>query len=178
MSIISKRLSIPDAQLLTLDRYSDDRGYFQESYATEKYHPLGILDEFVQDNISYSHQHVLRGLHGAHRTAKLVQVLHGAIWDVLVDIRPDSPTFQQWEAVTLSADNRQQLYIPAGCLHGFLTLTDQVIFSYKLSTLYDPNTEFGFRWDDPSFSISWPITDVPCISKKDQEQPTFIAGSR
>ena len=173
MTLIATDTSIPGAKLLTLDRYSDDRGFFKETYSQKKYDALGITDAFMQDNVSLSYQNVVRGLHAAPATSKLVHVLLGEIWDVIVDARPDSPAYGTWEGFNLSDGNQAQLYIPEGCLHGFIALTERVVFLYKVSAPYDPKTEYGVRWNDPTLGIPWPLQANPIVSKKDQDLPLF-----
>jgi dTDP-4-dehydrorhamnose 3,5-epimerase len=155
------------AFVIKLTAFGDDRGLFKETYVRSKYRALGINGEFVQDNVSLSRRSVLRGLHADPRMAKLVQVLHGEAYDVIVDTRRDSPTFGQWEGVYLRAHEHTQLYIPPGVLHGFLALTDDVIFTYKQSAEYAPEREIGVRWDDPDLAINWPLSGPPEISPKD-----------
>ncbi len=138
-----------------------------------KYRALGIADEFVQDNVSFSRRGVLRGLHGDPRMSKLVQVLRGEAFDVIVDARKESSTFGQWEGVHLRAQEHVQIYIPAGFLHGFLALSDDVIFTYKQSAEYDPAQEIGVRWNDPDLAIAWPLTGNPELSPKDLANRAF-----
>jgi dTDP-4-dehydrorhamnose 3,5-epimerase len=158
-----------DGALLIVPRvFSDERGYFKETYSRERYREAGIHDTFVQDNFSRSRQDVLRGLHGDPRMAKLVQVLHGSAFDVIADPRPDSPTYGRWHGEYLRADEHRQLYIPVGCLHGFLALEDDTILTYKQSATYDPAQELGVAWDDPTFAIAWPLEGrAPLLSPKD-----------
>lgn len=162
-----------EAILLKVPAYADERGLFKETYVRSKYSALGITDEFLQDNVSFSRRGVLRGLHADPQMSKLVQVLHGEAYDVIVDTRRDSPTFGQWEGVYLRAGEHTQLYIPAGFLHGFLALTDDVIFTYKQSAEYAPEREMGIRWDDPDLGIAWPLSGPPEISPKDLRNRLF-----
>ncbi len=168
------KLAIAGALAITPDVFWDDRGYFKEIFSAKRYADAGIKDTFVQDNVSLSKTRVLRGLHGDPRMAKLVQVLAGSAFDVIADVRKDSPTFGKWCGVQLSAGDHRQVYIPAGCLHGFLALEDGTLLSYKQSALYDPQTEFGVRWDDPDLAIEWPLEGaMPRISAKDAGNPTL-----
>jgi dTDP-4-dehydrorhamnose 3,5-epimerase len=148
--------------------FPDGRGYFFESYHRGRYSQHGIMDEFVQDNLSYSVKDTLRGLHyqSPHSQAKLVQVLSGEVFDVAVDIRSGSPTFGQWEGVILSSENRKQFYIPKGFAHGFCVLSDTAIFSYKCDDFYAPDCEGGVLWSDPDLGIDWPVS-TPLLSEKD-----------
>ena len=173
MALQARDTTIAGARLFSPDVFKDDRGFFEEIYATSKYQALGITDEFVQDNVSFSAKDVLRGLHGDPENSNLVNVLRGKVWDVIVDVRKDSPTYLKWEGFELSEDNHAQLYIPKGCAHGFLTLTDNVIFIYKNSALYNPQREFAYRWNSRSLAITWPLTGDPIMSVKDQAAPLF-----
>jgi dTDP-4-dehydrorhamnose 3,5-epimerase len=148
--------------------YSDDRGFFLETYHKAKYREMGIPVEFVQDNLSFSHKGILRGLHfqHPHGQAKLVQVLAGHVYDVAVDVRRKSINFGKWVGIHLSDVNKRQVYIPEGFAHGFCVLSDTVLFYYKCSDLYDPGCERGVRWDDPDLSIDWPVRE-PILSEKD-----------
>lgn len=161
------------ACVIKVPAFGDDRGLFKETYVRSKYNELGITDEFVQDNLSFSRGGVLRGLHADPQMSKLVQVLRGEVYDVMVDTRKDSPTFGQWEGVYLLAHEHMQLYIPAGFLHGFLALSDEVIFTYKQSAEYAPEREIGIRWDDPDLAIAWPLSGAPELSPKDSRNRAF-----
>ena len=153
--------------------FADARGYFMETYNADEFVANGIPNVFVQDNQSMSSYGVVRGLHcqtGVHAQAKLVRVLQGAVLDVAVDIRPGSPTFGRHVAVELSAENKRQLFIPRGFLHGFSVLTDVAVFAYKCDNLYAPGAEFGVRFDDPDIGIDWKIpADKIIVSDKDRK---------
>jgi dTDP-4-dehydrorhamnose 3,5-epimerase len=165
--------NINDAFLIQAHAFSDERGYFKETYVRSKYRELGIADEFVQDNVSLSGRRVLRGLHADPQMTKLVQVLLGRVFDVIVDARRGSPTFGAWQGFELSAEDHRQLYIPAGCLHGFFVLSDSAVFSYKQTAEYAPEREIGVRWDDPDLSIAWPLSGPPRVSPKDMQNRRF-----
>jgi len=166
--------AIPGAFRIVPQAWSDLRGFFQETYVRSKYCELGVADEFVQDNVSYSRRGVLRGLHCDPRMSKLVYVAQGEVFDVIVDARKDSPAFGTWESVYLRAAEHTQLYIPRGCLHAFLALTDKVIFCYKQSAEYAPEREIGVRWDDPDLAIPWPdVGTAPILSEKDRRNRSF-----
>ncbi|MBV8280869.1 MAG: dTDP-4-dehydrorhamnose 3,5-epimerase [Candidatus Eremiobacteraeota bacterium] len=168
-----EQLPLAGALALTLPAFADDRGYFKETYSSARYRAAGVTDDFVQDNVSYSRRNVLRGLHGAWGMSKLVGVLAGEAFDVIVDVRRDSPTSGRWYGERLRAGEHRQLYVPAGCLHGFLALTDDVLFLYKQSALYDPSAEFGIRFDDPDLAVAWPLDGGQAIlSAKDAANPT------
>ena len=152
--------------------FRDSRGFFVETWSRERYAEVGINQPFVQDNLSFSKQNVLRGLHYQNPTpqAKLVTALQGLVFDVAVDLRQDSPTFGEWIGVELSAENMRQLYIPEGFAHGFVVLSQTAIFSYKCTAPYSPAHERSLRWNDPSVGIDWPIS-VPVLSEKDEFAP-------
>ena len=169
--------AIPDVKIIEPDRFGDARGWFCETYNAARYKSVGITADFVQDNESFSSKGVVRGLHwqaAPSTQAKLVHVIHGAAWDVAVDIRKGSPTYGQHVAEILSAENRRQLYIPRGFAHGFIVLEDNTLFSYKCDNLYDPQSERGLRFDDPALGIQWPDIGTPILlSPKDQRHPLF-----
>ena len=152
--------------------HHDSRGRFFESYAKEKYRAVGIQEEFVQDNQSLSNKHVLRGLHYriAPEQSKLVRVVKGEVFDVVVDIRKSSPTFGKWQSFILSDTNHLQLYVPIGFAHGFCVLSDTMEFLYKVSECYSGEKEKGLIWNDPDIGIDWPISD-PILSDKDKSNP-------
>lgn len=170
----SQTFAIAGLQLITPDVYPDERGWFYESYNIEKFRALGIDVAFVQDNHSRSVQNTLRGLHfqTAPGQAKLVRCTLGRIWDVAVDIRPDSPTLGQWQAVELDAQSRQMYYIPAGFAHGFCVLSAEAEVQYKCSSVYNGSTEAGIAWDDPEIHVQWPVA-APLLSKRDLGNPSF-----
>lgn len=169
---------IPDVVIIEPQVFSDERGWFMESFNEQRLHAemqalgLSIPCPFVQDNYSCSKKGVLRGLHyqrSPYGQGKLVGVLCGAAFDVAVDIRQDSPTFGQWVSQVLSAENKRMLWIPEGFAHGFLALTDGTHFAYKTTNYYMKESEMTIRWDDPHLAIKWP-RDIPFIlSEKDRE---------
>lgn len=155
--------------------FTDDRGAFFELYHAQRYADAGIDVAFVQDNLSRSRERVIRGLHYQVRQpqAKLVSCVRGRIWDVAVDLRPDSPTFRQWIGVELSAVDRRQLFLPPGIAHGFCVLeTDDGAADvlYKCSTLYAPHDEAGVSYRDPELAIDWPVAE-PVLSPRDADLP-------
>ena len=164
--------SLPGVLIIEPAVFADTRGFFVESYQRERYQSMGIVPEFVQDNLSFSSRGVLRGVHcqNTHPQGKLVQVLQGEVWDVAVDIRHGSPHFGQWMAVTLSSENKTQLYLPPGFAHGFCVLSETALFAYKCTDYYRPAAEVGFRWDDPEVGIAWPM-EQPVLSEKDKRLP-------
>ncbi len=154
--------------------FGDNRGWFYESYSKEKFEKLGITAEFVQDNRSFSAQKgTLRGLHcqtEPKSQSKLITCLKGAILDVAVDIRKGSPTYMKWVAVELNEENKKMLFIPKGCLHGFVTLTENVEVSYKVDEFYSPENDRSVCFCDPEIGVEWGI-DNPILSEKDKNAP-------
>ncbi|MEO0559431.1 MAG: dTDP-4-dehydrorhamnose 3,5-epimerase [Bacteroidota bacterium] len=149
--------------------FGDARGWFVEAWNAERYRDAGIAEAFVQDNVSYSTNGILRGLHlqhDPHAQGKLVSVVRGEVFDVAVDVRPASSTFGQWVGVTLSAENGRQLYIPPGFAHGFVVTGDDALVTYKVTAAYAPASEVCIRWDDPEIGIDWPIVS-PTVSDRD-----------
>ena len=156
--------------------FPDARGAFMETYKKTDFHAAGIMDEFVQENSSVSKYGVLRGVHFQKRPpqSKLVRVSCGKAFDVAVDLRPDSPTFGKWYGTVLSDENHRQLYLPHGCGHGILMLSDEVCFSYLSDDVYHPEDEGAIVWDDETVGIEWPISKSGVItSKADASRPTF-----
>lgn len=156
------------------DVFGDNRGFFMESWNKEKMEEVGLFYNFVQDNHSKSTvKGTLRGIHfqkGDKAQAKLVRCVKGAVLDVAVDLRKNSPTFKQWVGVELSAENKKQLLIPRGFGHGFVTLTDDVEFLYKADNYYAPEADAGIRWNDPDIGIEWGVEN-PILSEKDKKNP-------
>jgi dTDP-4-dehydrorhamnose 3,5-epimerase len=165
--------AIPEVLLIKPDVFGDDRGYFFESFHVEKFAAFGIKDVFVQDNESRSQIGVLRGSHfqrAPFAQGKLIRVIKGAVLDIAVDIRKNSPTFGKWVSMELSGENKLIAWIPAGFAHGFVTLQDDTIFTYKCSGLYNKAAEGSIRWNDPELNIDWRIFD-PLLSEKDKVAP-------
>lgn len=164
-----KELSLKGLLLITPDVFKDDRGFFFESYSLFEYGDFGIMHDFVQDNHSRSVKDTIRGLHfqASPGQAKLIRVLSGTIFDVAVDIRPESSACGTWEGVELSAENFRQIYIPAGFAHGFAVLSDTAEVEYKCSVPYDPGKERTIAWDDPDIGIDWPVAE-PVLSERDR----------
>ena len=164
--------AIPDLLIIAPKVFGDDRGFFFESFSKRKFAELtGRHVDFVQDNHSRSTQNVLRGLHYQiqHPQAKLVRVVQGAVLDVAVDIRKNSPTFGQHVSMELSAENKVMLWVPEGFAHGFLTLTETAEFLYKTTDYWFPEHERCIRWDDPSLAIDWKLQGAPLVSAKDTQ---------
>ena len=176
MNIISTKLE--GCFIIEPKVIKDDRGYFMESFNEKTFKEVtGYSVHFVQDNQSFSSKGVIRGLHyqtGEHAQAKLVRVLHGEVLDVAVDIRPDSPTYGQHEAVLLSAEKQNQLFIPRGFAHGFLVLSETATFFYKCDNFYNKESEGGILFHDENLAIDWNFPmDKLIISDKDKVQPTL-----
>lgn len=159
--------------------HGDERGFFVETYRQDAYAALGVTGDFVQDNHSRSVSGTLRGLHFQRRPgqAKLVRAARGRIWDVVVDIRPDSPTFGEWEAFELDDVRHRQLFVPIGFAHGFCVLSDVADVVYKVSAPYDAAEERGVAWDDPRLGIPWPVPE-PTLSERDRANPTLDEAVR
>jgi dTDP-4-dehydrorhamnose 3,5-epimerase len=168
---------IKDLFIIEPKVWKDDRGYFFESYNKQSFDQAGINVNFVQDNQSLSQKGTLRGLHAQAKPfaqGKLVRVIQGSVLDIAVDIRKGSKTYGQHEAVELSGENNRMLWIPPGFLHGFLTLENETIFTYKVSGLYNKASEFGVIWNDPELNIDWKIAvDQIILSEKDKTLPLF-----
>ena len=158
--------------VLEPDVFSDERGFFLETWNSARYENAGIQDSFVQDNVSFSKKGVLRGLHFQYPQSqgKLIQVLLGQVVDVAVDIRVGSPTFGQWISFVLSDSNRRQIYIPPGFAHGYCVTSETAVFSYKCTEFYNPENQSGIIWNDPDLNIGWPIKE-PVLSPKDTDCP-------
>jgi dTDP-4-dehydrorhamnose 3,5-epimerase len=169
------KLPLEGLLIIKPDVFADDRGHFFESFNNEKFLREGLDLKFLQDNESNSKKGVLRGLHfqaPPFEQGKLVRVIRGSVLDVAVDIRKSSPTCGKWESVILSGENKLMFWIPAGYAHGFVTLEDDTIFSYKCTNVYNKGVEGSIRWDDPDLGINWG-TSEPVISEKDKVSPLF-----
>jgi len=153
-------LPIHGAFLITLEKHVDDRGFFTRTFCTQEFAKQKLHTQYVQDSISFNiKKGTLRGMHYQKPASeiKLVQCLKGEIYDVIIDLRKDSPSFEKWTAVNLTEDNLTIIYIPKGCAHGFQTLKDNTLISYKISEFYEPLQAQGIAWDDPFFSVQWPL---------------------
>ncbi len=168
-----KKLSIPEVILITPEIFSDSRGYFSETYKYSDFVKAGIKEYFIQDNYSFSYKGVLRGLHyqkNPDAQAKLVQCLKGKIFDVVVDIRKNSPDYSKWVGIELSEENRLMLYVPSGFAHGFVVISETAEVLYKCTREYSPLNDRGIIWNDPDIDIEWPISE-PILSEKDKKHP-------
>ena len=173
MNVIQTKLK--DCVIIEPKGFGDHRGFFLETFQADRYRDMaGISLPFVQDNHSRSAKGVLRGLHfqKTKPQGKLVRVVSGEVYDVAVDIRPDSPSFGLWEGVILSEENKRQFWVPLGFAHGFVVLSDTADFEYKCTDYYDPTDEGSLIWNDPAMAITWPL-DKPTLSDKDSKAPTF-----
>ena len=157
--------------------FKDHRGFFAPAFSSREFEEHGMAAQFVETNISYSlRRGTIRGMHyqaAPHGQAKLVRCTRGSVYDVAVDIRPDSPTYGQWVGVELTAENRRMIYIPGDCAHGFQTLEDDSEVFYMVSSPYAPGAARGFRWDDPAFRIEWPETGERILVERDRTYPDY-----
>lgn len=165
------------AFVIEIEKRADERGFFGRAWCQQEFAEHGLVSQFVQINNSLSiKKGTLRGLHyqlPPHQEVKIMRCIRGAIYDVIVDLRPQSATYQQWFAIELSADNRKMLYVPQGFAHGFLTLEDNTEVLYPVSAFYAPGSEGGIRWNDPKFAITWPKTEQLILSDKDKSWPDY-----
>jgi len=175
--LIFNPISIDGAWVIDLEPRRDERGSFSRAFCEREHADHGLEGTFVQANLSKTHRRgTIRGLHyqcEPAEEAKLVRCIRGAAFDVVVDLRPGSPTFRTWQGVELTANNSRQLYVPKGCAHGYQTLADDTELFYLASAFYSPQDERGIRWDDPAFGIQWPITETVELSPKDRNWPDF-----
>ncbi len=167
--------ALPGVKLIEPRVFEDARGFLLESWNRQTFAALGLAADFVQDNHSRSSRGVLRGLHYQVREpqGKLVRVVNGAVFDVVVDLRRSSPAFGQWTGTELSAENRRMLWIPPGCAHGFLVLSETADVLYKATAHYAPQWDRGIRWDDPAIGVRWPLSGPPVLSDKDRAWPAL-----
>ncbi len=175
--MIFEKTELKDAWILELERRGDHRGFFARTFCAEEFKEHGLNTSFVQANMSRSmEKHTLRGMHfqidGAEES-KLIRCTKGAILDVIIDIRKNSPTYGKHISVELTEDNGRQLYVPEGFAHGFITLTSEIEVTYLVSQFYTPGKERGIRWNDPAFNIQWP-TDAPILSEKDEKWDDWV----
>ncbi|HEX9666454.1 MAG TPA: dTDP-4-dehydrorhamnose 3,5-epimerase [Thermodesulfobacteriota bacterium] len=177
--MIFTETKIKGAFLIEIDKLEDERGSFFRIWCKEEFESHGLISQFVQFNKSCSRKAgTIRGLHyqvQPHQEVKLICCTKGAIYDVIIDIKPESHTYKHWMGVELIADNHKMLYVPSGVAHGFKTLEDNTEVFYPVSEFYSPESECGIRWDDPTFTIEWPITDSLIISDKDKDWPDFFS---
>jgi len=171
-----RRTTLKDAWVIEVEPARDERGFFARTFCVDEFSAHGLETSFPQHSISVSARRgTLRGMHfqrEPHGEVKLVRCVAGKIWDVIIDLRPDSPTFRRWQSFELAAENRCQLYVPRGFAHGFQTLTDDVEVSYLISKPHVPQAADGIRYDDPAFQVEWPLP-VTVISDRDRSWPAF-----
>jgi dTDP-4-dehydrorhamnose 3,5-epimerase len=175
--VIFNETNIPGAWVIELEQRGDDRGFFARAWCANEFTDHGLNARLVQVNLSFNEMAgTLRGMHyqrKPHEEAKCVRCTRGAIYDVVLDLRPDSPSYKAWFAVELTADNRRMLYVPEGCAHGYQTLSDATETIYQVSEFYAPESEGGVRWDDPTFAIEWPDAGRRMLSPKDAAWPDY-----
>jgi len=178
--MIFKETKLRGAYVIELDPLEDERGFFARSFCKREFEEHGLNPSVVQSNISYNKKKgTLRGMHyqvAPYEEAKLVSCIRGAIYDAIIDLRPESSTFKKWTAVELTAENRKMLYVPERFAHGFLTLEDNTEVFYQMSEFYHPECAQGARWDDPAFGIEWPMDEL-ILSDKDRTYKDFISTS-
>lgn len=172
--MIFTETKLPGAYTISVERLEDERGFFARGFCINEFNGYGLNGHIVQANISYNRKRgTLRGLHmqkAPFEEVKIVRCTRGAVYDVIVDMRRQSPTFKQWIGVELTADNYQMLYVPEGFAHSYITLEDNTEVLYNVTQFYHPGSETGFRWDDPAFDITWPVEPV-IISERDRSHP-------
>ena len=170
--MIFKKTAVKDAFIIELEKICDDRGFFARVWCKNEFEAHGLNTRLVQANVASNKKRgVIRGLHyqiSPYEESKLIRCTKGAIYDVIIDLRKDSPTYKQWIGVELSADNYRMLYVPEGFAHGYQTLQDNTEVTYQVSQFYTPDSERGIRWDDPTFNIKWPETEKQIMTEKDQ----------
>ena len=169
------------ALVVDVERHDDERGFFARSWCQREFEARGLTSRLAQCSISRNHlKGTLRGMHyqhPPHAEAKLVRCTAGSIYDVIIDLRPDSPTLRRYFGVVLSAENHRAVYVPEGFAHGFLTLADSSEVLYQISEFHEPSAARGVRWNDPAFGIAWP-EPITVISERDRNYPDYLAGAR
>lgn len=176
--MIFKETKLKDAYIIELEKIGDERGFFSRVWCAKEFEAHGLVTRIAQANMSFNQEKgTLRGLHyqrPPHEEVKLMRCTRGAVFDVIVDLRPDSPTYLDWLGVELTADNYKMLYVPENFAHGYQTLTDNAEVFYPTSQFYAPQAEAGIRWNDPTLAIEWPITPPQVISDKDSSWPDYV----
>ena len=177
MGLIFKETKLTGAFVIEPEEFTDERGVFARSYSEKEFQDRGLNPCIAECNISFSiNAYTVRGMHlqePPHAQVKLVRCTKGAVFDVIIDLRPDSPTYKQWVGETLTEENRLMLYVPEGFLHGFQTLKENSEVFYQVSHVYTPESEFGVRWNDPAFGIEWKAMDGVTIKPRDRDYPDF-----
>lgn len=176
--MIFKETKLQGAFVIAIEKRQDERGFFARAWCKKEFEAHGLNVHLVQANLAFSQKKgTLRGMHyqvSPYEEAKLVRCIKGAIFDVAIDLRPDSATYKSWVGVELTDDNHKMLYIPENFAHGYQTLTDNAEVFYQVSQFYSPESERGVRWDDPAFGIKWPETDDVVVSEKDKNWPGYL----
>jgi dTDP-4-dehydrorhamnose 3,5-epimerase len=176
--IVFKETKLKGGYVIEPEKFEDHRGLFARSFSQEEFAQHGLRSQFVESGISFNHRkHTVRGMHWQappNEQAKLVRCTRGAIFDVMIDLRPDSPTYKQWFGQELTAQNRLMLYIPEGFAHGYQSLADDTEMFYLLSGAYAPASERGVRWNDPAFAIAWPETERIILNERDRTFPDVV----
>jgi dTDP-4-dehydrorhamnose 3,5-epimerase len=175
--VIFHEAELPGAFVIKLERVEDERGYFARAWSQTEFRDHGLAADVVQGNVAYNHRRgTLRGMHyqvAPRQEAKLVRCTAGRIYDVIIDLRPTSATFKRWTGVELRGGDGRMFYVPEGFAHGYQTLADETEVFYLVSESYTPGAERGVRWDDPAFSIDWPLVERRIVSEKDRGWPDF-----
>jgi dTDP-4-dehydrorhamnose 3,5-epimerase len=175
--VIFQPAALPGAFIVEIDRREDDRGFFARTWCRREFAEMGLSTELAQCNVSYNRgRGTLRGMHWQvppHAEAKLIRCTRGRIWDVIIDLRTDSPSYMEHFGIELSAESGRALYVPEGMAHGFQTLEDDCEVSYQMSQFYEPAAARGLRWNDPAFGIRWPLKD-PILHPRDAAYPDFV----
>jgi dTDP-4-dehydrorhamnose 3,5-epimerase len=175
--LIFEETELPGAFVIDIEPYEDERGFFARAWCGDEFEQHGLSTNVVQCNLAYNRaKWTLRGMHyqePPHAEVKLVRCTRGAVYDVIVDLRPDSSTFARWVGIELTADNHRMLYVPEGFAHGYQTLADDTETYYQVSAAYEPGSARGVRWDDPAFGITWPAAERRIISDKDRAWPDY-----
>ena len=180
--MIFTETKLKGAYIVQLERIKDERGFFSRAWCKREFDQHGLMSRLVQCNVSYNkNRGTLRGMHyqvAPYEETKLVRCTMGSIYDVIIDLRPDSPTHKEWIGVELNAENRQMLFVPKGFAHGYQTLVNHAEVFYQVSEFYHPEAERGVRWNDPVFGIEWPIVDNLEVSEKDKSWPDYVETRR
>jgi dTDP-4-dehydrorhamnose 3,5-epimerase len=177
--MVFKETRLKNAFIIELEKIVDDRGFFSRAWCQKEFEAKGLNSNVVQCNLAFNiSKGTLRGMHyqiAPHEEAKIVRCIRGKVYDVIIDLRPESATYLQWIGVELSSKNRKMLYVPEKFAHGYLTLADNTELFYQVSHFYAPESESGFRWNDPTINIKWPQTNGLIITDKDKNWPDFKA---
>jgi dTDP-4-dehydrorhamnose 3,5-epimerase len=176
--MIFEKTALAGAFIIEIEKREDERGFFARAWCQEEFEAHGLNSQWVQANLAFSQKKgTLRGLHyqiAPYQEAKLMRCIRGAIYDVILDLRSESPTYMQWLGVELTADNHKMLYVPEGFAHGYQSLVDDTEVFYPVSQFYTSRAEQGVRWNDPAFAIEWPLTKNPILSNKDKSWPDYV----